>query len=244
VAAIANTLDGDLLPPSQDISFSTLAGTGWDPRVYQDDETERGGQTVPAGRGAMQQVATTFLRALYGAGLKLKEWHPHTHRLSWYEPPVGLDAVVSPDRSWDLVFTNDTGHYLLIKTRVEPVKQQVFIYLYGPRLGWKVSVDNGKITKIYPHGPKIVRQDTSLPPGQLRQIQWAHDGADVVVQRTITYRNGKVVTDQLHTHYKPWQAIVLIGSAPPTPTPTPSPTPTKKSARSTPGPTATPTPAP
>lgn len=234
ITQIAKTLDGDLLPPGQDVSFNTLAGTSWDPRVYQDDETQANGQVVPSAGGAMQQVATTFLRALYGAGLQLKEVHSHTHRLRWYEPPVGLDAVVAPDRGWDLVFTNNTGKYLLLKTRVEPVRQQVYIYVYGPKLGWSVAVDKlGKITKIYPHGPKIIRQDPSLIPGQIRQIQFAHNGADVVVQRTITYPNGKVTTDEIHTSYRPWKAIILVGSQQPTATPT-----------ATAGTRTTPTPAP
>lgn len=242
IIQIAKTLDGDLLPPNQDVSFNTLAGTDWDPRVYQDDEHPSGGKPVPSAGGAMQQVATTFLRALYGAGLQLKEVHAHSHRLSWYEPPVGLDAVVSPDRAWDLVFNNNTGKYLLIKTRVEPVRQQVYIYVYGPKLKWSVAVDKlGKITKIYPHGPKIIREDPTLAPGVLRQIQWAHDGANVVIQRTITFPNGKVRTDEIHTSYRPWQAIILVGSAQPTPTPSPSPTPANR-VTSTPGPTPSRTP--
>jgi vancomycin resistance protein YoaR len=191
----------------------------------------------------MQQVATTFLRALFATGLKVKEHHAHEHRFKWYEQPVGLDAVVAPDRGWDLAFANTTGKQLLIKTRVEPVRQEVYIYVYGPRLGWSVAVDKlGKITKIYPHGPKIVRDDPTLPQGETRHIQWAHDGAQVVVQRTITYPDGKVSTDEIDSTYRPWKAIVLVGSNVPataTPAPTKTPVPSPTTVAPTPTPTGT-----
>lgn len=237
IALIAKEIDGDLLPPGQDISFNTLAGTNWDPRVYQDQESQSGGRVVPGAGGAMQQVATTFLRALYGAGLPLKQRYAHTYRLPWYEPPVGLDAVVAPDRGWDLVFGNDTGKYLLIKTRLEPVRQQLYIYVYGPKLGRSVAVDPlGKILKTYPHGPKIVKDDPALPPGEERQTQWAHDGADTVVQRTITYPNGQVKVDTVRTHYRPWHAIVLLGTGAQA-----SPPSASRGKNGTPGPVPTPT---
>lgn len=245
VATILKQLDGDLLPPNQEISFNTLVGTNWDPSVYEDVETRQNGTLVPGAGGAMQQVATTFLRALYGAGLTLVERHAHTYRLPWYEPPVGLDAVVAPDRNWDLVFTNNTGRYLLIKTRLEPVRHEAYIYVYGPKLGWSVAVDPvGKILKVIPHGPKVIRQVNSLPVGTIQQTQYPHDGAIVVVKRTITYRNGRVRTDAIRTRYSPWRAVVLVGAATaPQGTPTATPPPHKRGKSTSPG-TPTPTPIP
>ncbi len=240
ITAIAQELNGRLLPPDQDISFNLLAGTSWDPRVYQDQEADGPGGAVPGSGGAMQQVATTFLRALFGAGLKLEERHAHSHRLGWYEPPVGYDAVVAPDRDWDLRFMNNTGKYLLLETHMEPIRQELYIYVYGPKLGWSVAVDKlGKISKSIPHGPRVTRVDPSMVPGQERQTQFAHDGAVTDVRRTVSYPHGKVSVDDIHTVYEPWDAVVVVGpNAPPktptrgTSTPTPSTTPT---------PTATPT---
>ncbi|HLJ66782.1 MAG TPA: VanW family protein [Chloroflexota bacterium] len=240
VISIAKSFDQTEINPGQDISFNYLVGQNWPSRVYDDRETLSQGQLVPGRHGAMQQVATTFLRALYGSGLKLLERHAHPYRLSWYEPPVGLDAVVDPGRNWDLRFRNTTGSYLLIQTRVEPLRHQIYIYVYGKNQGWKVSVDPiGKVLKVYPHPRTVVRQDPSLAPGQIKQVAWPHDGADTVVQRTITYPNGKVAVEEVDTHYSAWQGISLVGSNPghqpgatPTPTPssgksaTPSPTPT------------------
>jgi hypothetical protein len=102
-----------------------------------------------------------------------------------------------------------------------------------------------KLLKSYPHGSTVTRQDSSLSPGEHKQTAWAHDGADVVIQRTVKRPHQKAATDQLTTHYQPWRAVVLIGpAATPTPVPkktrTPSPTPaTATTATATPG--ATPT---
>jgi vancomycin resistance protein YoaR len=250
ITTIARVLNQDLLPPGQDISFNALVapnGSGWLDRVYSDHERQVNNQLVPSGSGAMQQVATTFLRALYNAGLKLEERHAHVYRLGWYEPPVGYDAIVAPGRNWDLRFANSTHKYLLIETRVEPVQQTLYIYVYGPRLGWKVSVDQqGKVTKVYPHGGQITREDPSLSPGTVRQISFAHNGADTVVQRTIAYPNGRVSVDEIDTHYSPSNAILTIGSpATPTPTATPTARPKKQGgAGATPTPTPSPGPSP
>ncbi len=245
IAGISQRLKDVLLPPNQAISFNQLVLTDWPSRVYLDAERESGGQVVPGDGGAMQQVATTFLRALYGAGLQLLERHSHVYRLPWYESPggvgpIGLDAIVDPPTD-DLRFFNDTGKYLLIEPRVEPLRQELYIYVYGPRIGWQVSFDKlGTILKVYPHGPSIVRTDPALSVGQRVQTAWAHDGADTVVERTITRPNGNVSVQRLYTHYRPWQAIVEVGptgaaTSTPTATGTPGATP------GTPGPTPTPT---
>lgn len=242
ISAIAQELNGRLLPPKQDISFNLLAGTTWPARVYQDTEVDDGtGHPAPGPGGAMQQVATTFLRALYGAGLQLEERHAHSHQLDWYEPPIGYDAVVSPDRNWDLRLMNNTGKYLLLQTRLEPIRQELYIYVYGPKLGWKVAVDKyGKITKTIAHGAKVIKNDPSLLPGEQKQTQFAHTGAVTDLRRTITYPSGKVTVDDIKTVYAPWDAVVLSGagaSTQPTATATPNP-------KSTPKPKPTPVPPP
>lgn len=243
ITAIAAKLDGVLISPGEVVSFNALVSNpaGWESRVYDDREAENGsGQLVPGKGGAMQQVATTFLRALYWSGLTLRERHPHAFRLGWYEPPVGLDAVVDPSTGKDLVFSNSTNKYLLLQTRVEPIRHELYVYVYGPRLGWHVDIVD-KVTRTYPHGSAIMQVDSTLAPGDVRQIFWAHDGADTVVQRTVTLPNGDVKIDKLVTSYKPSRAVMLVGSV--QPTATPGVRKQRKGATATPlpAPTATPT---
>ena len=51
-----------------------------------------------------------------------------------------------------------------------------------------------------------------LPAGTRQQVDYAADGADVTVKRTVT-RNGQVISeDQVFTRYEPWQAIFKVGT--------------------------------
>jgi hypothetical protein len=47
--------------------------------------------------------------------------------------------------------------------------------------------------------------------GQMKQVDWAAEGADVYVTRTVM-RDGQVLfNDDFNTHYAPWQAICQYG---------------------------------
>ncbi len=248
VSTIAGNLNNVVVTPGEDISFNQLVQTpiGWADQAYADSEAGTAGQPVPGDGGAMQQVATTFLRAFYKSGLQLKERHAHRFRLPWYEPPYGFDALVNPARSWDLVFHNNTGKYLILQTRVEPIRQELFIYVFGPKLGWKVAVDSfGRLTNVVKHGPPVERVDQSLAPQERKQVAWASDGGSTVLQRTITFANGNVKVDEIDTTYDPRAAVMAIGPAAATATPIPTITPTpssKTKTNGTPGPSLTTTP--
>lgn len=242
VSTIAATLNNVVLTPGENISFNQLVQTpnGWADQAYADNETSAAGQPVPGDGGAMQQVATTFLRALYKAGLQLVERHAHRFRLPWYEPPYGFDALVNPARSWDLVFRNNTGKYLILQTRVEPIRQELFIYVFGPNLKWKVAVDSfGRLTNVVKPGPPVERIDPSLSSHERQQVAWPADGGKTVLQRTITYPNGNVKVDEIDSSYDPRAAVMALGPAAATATPIPSPTVPGKGKKGTPGPAAT-----
>lgn len=242
VAQIAAKLNNQLIPPGSVISFNSYVQTFWPQSVYGDSETTVSGQVVPGADGAMQQVATTFLRAAYYTGLPIVEWHPHTYLLPWYEPPAGLDAVVSPSGS-DLRFLNNTGGYLLIQSAVDQSGQTVTIYIYGRGTGWTVNVSPPRLIGTHPHGAPVVQSDPSLPQGVSRVVQYPHDGADYVVLRTVRKPHSKPATDTATTHYQASSKVVQVGLAAPTPTPqTPEPTPTPIPTQPlTPIPTSTPT---
>jgi vancomycin resistance protein YoaR len=247
VGTIAATLNNVVVTPNEDVSFNQLVQTtnGWADQTFADSEASSGGKPVPGDGGAMQQVATTFLRAMYKAGLQLTERHAHRFRLPWYEPPYGFDALVNPARSWDLVFHNNTGKYLILQTRLEPIRQELFIYVFGPKLGWKVAVDSfGRLTDVVKPGPSQERVDPSLAPKERKQVAWPADGGKTVLQRTITFPNGNVKVDEIDSTYDPRAAVIAIGPAAPTATPiptiTPTPAPTVKGkSKSTPGPSPT-----
>jgi vancomycin resistance protein YoaR len=235
ISRIAATLNNQLIPPGATISFNAYTGSSWPHRVYGETERTISGQIAPGSNGAMQQVATTFFRAAYSAGLTLVERHPHTYLLPWYQPPAGMDAIVLPNGA-DLSFVNNTGGYLLIQTKVDTSQQTVAVYVYARNTGWLVQVSSPRRLRTHPHCKQIVRLDPSLPPGTRTIQQYPHDGAGYVVLRTVKKPHSHLVADTLTTNYQAANEIVLVGPSVPTPTPqTPTPT-------TTPGPTPTPVP--
>ena len=57
----------------------------------------------------------------------------------------------------------------------------------------------------------MYEENPDLAHGEIRQVDWAADGADVTVRRTVV-RDGEVFfTDSFATHYLPWQAVFEYG---------------------------------
>ena len=67
------------------------------------------------------------------------------------------------------------------------------------------------ISNRQPAPPPSYQEDASLKPGQIKQVDWAKEGMDAVVTRTIRYGDGKVKQEKLVSKYRPWQAIYLYG---------------------------------
>jgi hypothetical protein len=61
-----------------------------------------------------------------------------------------------------------------------------------------------------PPDPKYVENE-ELSEGTIKQVDWAAEGADVSVNRTVL-RNGETLfSDTFFTHYRPWQAVYEYG---------------------------------
>ena len=53
--------------------------------------------------------------------------------------------------------------------------------------------------------------NNELNTNQIRQVDWAADGADVNVTRSV-WRDGQLYfQDSFQTHYEPWQAVCEYG---------------------------------
>ena len=176
---------------------------------YDESYVIVGDQTVLGIGGGICQVATTAFRAAFFAGYPIIERWAHAYRVSWYEPPLGLDAAVySPGT--DMKFRNDTDAYLLIEPVVDRVNGVATFNFYGTDPNRTVVVSKPKISNIVPAPPALYTVDESLAPGEKNQVDWAKEGMTVDVERTIT-ENGTTRTDTLHSKYQPWQAVYLVG---------------------------------
>ncbi|MEW6241062.1 MAG: VanW family protein, partial [Chloroflexota bacterium] len=178
-----------------------------------------GGRTIKGVGGGVCQVSTTLFRTVFFGGYPIVERVPHAYRVTYYEMVAsgerdsklaGMDATVYFPLV-DFKFTNDTPYWILMETYVDP----------GARtLTWKFySTSDGRTVTWETTGPQNVVnapdssfvENPDLKKNEIKQVDWAADGADVVVTRTV-WRDGAVLfQDEIKTHYEPWQAVCEFG---------------------------------
>lgn len=59
--------------------------------------------------------------------------------------------------------------------------------------------------------PPVFEENPELGKNEMKQVDWAANGADITVTRTVWRDNAIWFTDQITTHYEPWQAICQYG---------------------------------
>ena len=176
-----------------------------------------GGRTIKGVGGGVCQVSTTLFRAAFDAGFPIVERTPHAYRVSYYEETasgsvdprlVGLDATVYFPLV-DFKFKNDTPNWLLMET-----------YMGNGSLTWKfystpdgrsVTYDTTGPTNVTPAPPPLFEENPELKKNEMKQVDWAANGADVTVTRTVWKDNAVYLQDTFTTHYEPWQAICQYG---------------------------------
>lgn len=207
-------LNGILVPPGEVFSFGDAVGeisaaTGYD-YAYIISE----GRTVLGTGGGVCQVSTTVFRAALKAGLPIITRTAHAYRVHYYEEggsPVGLDATVYPP-TVDLKFKNDTPGYILITSQIDLEGQNLSFNIYGTSDGRAVKL-NGPAISNYTSAPAPKYQDDStLPKGITKQIDWSAPGSTVVFERVVE-RGGQVINeDKFISNYRLWQAVYLVGT--------------------------------
>jgi len=163
-------------------------------------------------------VSTTLFRTVFFGGYPIVERYPHAYRVGYYEQTVngqddymaGLDATVFVPLV-DFKFMNDTSYWLLMETYLNPTARSLTWKFYstsdGREVEWNTS---GPVNVIEPPEPKF-EENPELAQGEIKQVDWAAEGADVTVTRTVT-RDGVILYDDvITTHYQPWQDVYQYG---------------------------------
>lgn len=210
IGLASERLRGILVPPGKTFSFNESVGeisaeTGYD-LAYIIKER----RTVLGPGGGVCQVSTTLFRAAFNAGLPIVERYPHAYRVHYYEPPVGFDASVYAPYT-DLKFKNDTLAYILIFSYFEPGKYTLTFQIFGTKDGREVKIEGPVIENTTPPPEPLYQEDTTLAPGEVKQVDFAAAGAKVTVKRSVI-RNGEIlINETLRSVYSPWQAVYLVG---------------------------------
>jgi vancomycin resistance protein YoaR len=218
IAVAAGYLDDTVVAPGEVFSFLDSIGEISTARGYKDGYVILAEQTVPGVGGGVCQVATTMFRAAMYSGLPIEERNPHAYLVGYYTQggyPVGLDAAVF-EPGVDLKFRNETDKYMLIKTAID--SGNLYISIYGPDLGYNVDIGDPVITNKTAAPDDEYEVDPTLPPGTKKQVEFAKNGEDVAITRTVHGADGKIVrVATFNTHYQAWPNKFLLSkdTAPP-----------------------------
>ena len=219
IETAAAQFHGLLIPPGATFSMAQALGNISLENGYAEALIIYGGQTIQGVGGGVCQVSTTLFRTAFFAGFPIVERHAHAYRVSYYEYDpgrirnpqwAGFDATVYVPIV-DLKFTNDTDHWLLMET---------YVYRGSEALTWKFySTDDGRTVEWNTTGPRnivdapepLYRENPDLQKGVIKQVDYAADGADINVTRTV-YKGGSIhFSDSFFTHFRPWQEINEYG---------------------------------
>jgi hypothetical protein len=70
-----------------------------------------------------------------------------------------------------------------------------------------VQWDTSGLQNTVPAPKPLFRLNADLNPGQITQVDYAADGADINVQRTVLKDGTVHFQDAIQTHYEAWQAV-------------------------------------
>ena len=116
----AKILHGLLIKPDEEFALiSKLLPIDAENGYFQ-ELVIKGNKTVPEYGGGLCQIGTTMFRVALDSGLPILERRNHSYSVTYYlENGVpGVDATIY-DPKPDLIFKNDTGHHILIQSRIE-----------------------------------------------------------------------------------------------------------------------------
>ncbi|WP_168733411.1 VanW family protein [Deinococcus sp. Arct2-2] len=209
VANAAAKINGTVVAAGENFSFLNSLGSISADNGFVGGLIISGGRTVDGLGGGVCQVSTTTFRALYQAGLPVVERNQHSYRVGYYEPQVGFEAAVY-DPGLDLKMRNDTGAPLLIKTINHNDQSMLEVQVWGVKPARTVTISPAVITARTAHPAAKYVTNPNLRPGAVQQVDWAADGFNLYITRTIKDAAG-VRSDKVSTIYKPWQAVFEMG---------------------------------
>lgn len=211
IRTAAAQFDGIVVAPGGTFSFDQYLGDVVEANGYDDAYVIFADRTVLGPGGGVCQVSTTLFRAAFWGGYPIAERWAHAYRVGYYEPPVGLDATVFAP-SVDLKFRNDSDTFLLIEPVFDLKKTTLTFNFYGTKPNRTVEMQDPVEENVVPHGPAIYTPDPTLKKGVTKQVDFAHDGMDVTIWRTIKVNGQVVKKDKFFSRYDPWVARYMVGT--------------------------------
>ena len=217
IEAAAKQYHGVLVAPGETFSMGAHLGDVSLDNGFAEALIIYGGRTIKGVGGGVCQVSTTLFRAVFNAGFPVVERTPHAYRVSYYEETAsgsvdpglaGLDATVYFPLV-DFKFKNDTPNWILMETYMG--SGSLTWKFYSTKDGRSVTYDTTGPTNVTPAPAPLFEENPELNKNEMKQVDWAANGADVTVNRTVWKDGAVYFQDSFTTHYEPWQAICQYG---------------------------------
>ena len=209
---------GLLIPPGTTFSMADALGNVSLENGYAEALIIYGDQTIQGVGGGVCQVSTTLFRAAFFAGFPIEERHAHAYRVGYYEMRrdgtkdpnlAGLDATVYVPIV-DLKFTNDTEHWLLMETYMGNYDSLTWKF-YSTSDGRTVNWETTGPTNVIPAPEPLYRENPDLETGELEKVDYAAEGAEITVTRTVYKGDSVYFSDSFYTKFQPWQEVWEYG---------------------------------
>ena len=224
VQLVASLIDGALVAPGATFSFNGPTGERNADRGFQEAPVIINGELQNGIGGGVCQVSTTVFNAAYEAGLQIDRRTNHALYISHY--PTGRDATVNyPDL--DLQFTNDTRHWLLLRTFVGA--GSLTVNLYGTPQDRRVETETGDLV-VTGETPVKRIEDPTMFKGETVTELTGQPPRETSVTRRVYLGNGTLMHENtFHSSYVGEPTVVRVGTKP-----KPKPLPTKPAGKDEP----------
>ncbi len=219
IQAAAARFNGLLVAPGEVFSMGEALGDVSLDNGYAEALIIYGGRTIKGVGGGVCQVSTTLFRTVFFGGYPVVERHSHAYRVRYYELTrsgsvdeslAGLDATVYFPLV-DFKFRNDTPYWILMETEVNVAARSITWKFYSTSDGRSVDWHTSGLQNVTMPPQPLFQESEELGKDEIRQVDWAVEGADVTVTR-IVWKNGAILyQDEFKTHYEPWQAVCEFG---------------------------------
>ncbi|HIX31335.1 MAG TPA: VanW family protein [Firmicutes bacterium] len=219
VGLAAQSCNGIVLNPGETFSYNAALGERTAARGYRSAAAYVGGKTVLEYGGGICQVSSTLYLAVLRSNLEIVDRTNHMFYPGYI--PYGMDATVS----WggpDFKFRNNTDYPIKIVASYSGGKATCTIY------GTNTAGTSAKMTySILSSTPysTVTEEDSTLAPGESREIQNGYTGYKVVTYRSVYDAEGELIsrTQEAVSTYRARDRIVHVGPAAETPEPDPAP---------------------
>jgi len=218
IQAASARFHGLLIAPGETFSMAEALGDISLENGFAEALIISNGRTIKGVGGGVCQVSTTLFRTVFFGGYPIVERYPHAYRVGYYEQSAysydsnmaGLDATVFVPLV-DFKFTNDTPYWLLMETYVNVGARRLTWKFYSTSDGRTVEWNTTGPQDVVPAPDPLFQENSDLEPGEMKQVDWSADGANVTVTR-IVWRGGQVLYEHtISTHYTAWQAVCEYG---------------------------------